>query len=328
MSGFVVFILIIIGGILLGVLFASIKLSTNKSNNFFSGNEISKKELQKKIDEERKKKKIDEERRKEIQDKMQKTMKYIYQVYGLPSRDSRMIYDYSVLFYDDSQIVRFIGRKKGDYFQIKYSDLISVSVYDKSQTYNVPSTQTITSTTRTDNKNMLKRAAVGGILFGGVGALAGATTARQKTQTVVSPGIGGYSRTIEKFIITILTKNKIHSRITSQVSAEFAQENIDLFNYAINIADDNFKPNPYENIMLDLDEKFGTISSQIVKEQKFLKDDIMKIHSLNDERFEKIFLQLSKAKIIENRIDENGYSKVLVKNNDELLDIKRCLGLF
>lgn len=72
---------------------------------------------------------------------------------------------------------------KGEH--IPFSKVLGFALNDDSETIVHNETQ-YTSTTKTSTGSMLGRAVVGGVLLGGVGALAGATTAKKETVTVPS----------------------------------------------------------------------------------------------------------------------------------------------
>lgn len=69
--------------------------------------------------------------------------------------------------------------------QIPFSKVLGFALNDDTETIVHNETQ-YTSTTKTSTGSMLGRAVVGGALLGGVGALAGATTAKKETVTVPS----------------------------------------------------------------------------------------------------------------------------------------------
>lgn len=65
---------------------------------------------------------------------------------------------------------------------IPFGKILGFSLNDDTETV-MHNESSYSSVTKTDTGSMIGRAAVGGILFGGVGALAGATTAKQETVT-------------------------------------------------------------------------------------------------------------------------------------------------
>ena len=67
---------------------------------------------------------------------------------------------------------------------LPFAKILGCSLYDEPQTVENNETKYV-STTKTSTGNMIGRAIVGGILLGGVGALAGAITA--KTETTTTP---------------------------------------------------------------------------------------------------------------------------------------------
>lgn len=75
-----------------------------------------------------------------------------------------------------------------------FKDIITFNITDNSKVIYSPTT----STTNTDTGNMLGRAVIGGVLTGGVGAIIGATTAKQTTTTS-----GGESYTEHCFIVSL-----------------------------------------------------------------------------------------------------------------------------
>lgn len=78
---------------------------------------------------------------------------------------------------------------------IPFEKIIGFSLNDDAETLMKNETASYTSTTSTSNADMLKRAVVGGIFMGGIGALAGAATAKQ--ETVSTPSLDKTTTTIE-----------------------------------------------------------------------------------------------------------------------------------
>lgn len=70
---------------------------------------------------------------------------------------------------------------------IPFEKIIGFSLNDDTKTI-LQNETTYTSTTTTSTGSMLGRAVVGGVLLGGVGALAGATTAKKETVSIPSSG--------------------------------------------------------------------------------------------------------------------------------------------
>lgn len=70
---------------------------------------------------------------------------------------------------------------------IPFEKIIGFSLNDETKTI-LQNETTYTSTTTTSTGSMLGRAVVGGVLLGGVGALAGATTAKKETVSIPSSG--------------------------------------------------------------------------------------------------------------------------------------------
>lgn len=75
---------------------------------------------------------------------------------------------------------------------IPFSKVLGFTLNDDTETIVHNETQ-YTSTTKTSTGSMLGRAAVGGVLLGGIGALAGATTA--KKETITAPFVGSTTTT-------------------------------------------------------------------------------------------------------------------------------------
>ena len=88
------------------------------------------------------------------------------------------INDHLLIFEDSSTLVL-----KGEV--IPFSKVLGFALNDDSETLVHNETQ-YSSTTKTSTGSMFGRAVVGGVLFGGVGALAGATTAKKETITTPS----------------------------------------------------------------------------------------------------------------------------------------------
>jgi hypothetical protein len=85
--------------------------------------------------------------------------------------------------------------------QIPFSKVLGFALNDESETI-VRNEAQYTSTTKTATGNMLGRAVVGGVLLGGVGALAGATTA--KKETVTTPiNATSTSTTMHRYILYV-----------------------------------------------------------------------------------------------------------------------------
>ncbi len=101
-----------------------------------------------------------------------------------------------ILFFNDSSIVVI----KEQVFQIE--NILSYKVSDNG--YDV-----VTSNTKTSTGSMVGRALVGGVLLGGVGALAGAATAKRETVEDVE--------TIHDFVIKIFIKGDDNTPKTYQV---------------------------------------------------------------------------------------------------------------
>lgn len=77
---------------------------------------------------------------------------------------------------------------------ISFEKIIGFSLNDDTKTI-MQNETTYTSTTTTSTGSMLGRAVAGGVLLGGVGALAGATTA--KKETITTPSLGQTTTTIK-----------------------------------------------------------------------------------------------------------------------------------
>jgi len=93
--------------------------------------------------------------------------------------------DHLFIFEDSSTLVL-----KGEV--IPFSKVLGFALNDDTETIVHNETQ-YTSTTKTSTGSMLGRAVVGGVLLGGVGALAGATTA--KKETITTPSVGSTTTT-------------------------------------------------------------------------------------------------------------------------------------
>ena len=87
--------------------------------------------------------------------------------------------------------------------EIPFSKLIGYNVQDNSETIATSSVASYTSTTSTSTGSMLGRAVVGGVLLGGVGALAGATTAKQNTTTTPTGKTTTTTKTRHNYVIFI-----------------------------------------------------------------------------------------------------------------------------
>jgi hypothetical protein len=77
---------------------------------------------------------------------------------------------------------------------IPFSRILGFSLNDDTETI-MHNESSYSSVTKTDTGSMIGRAAVGGILLGGVGALAGATTAQKKT--ITTPTVNQTTSTIK-----------------------------------------------------------------------------------------------------------------------------------
>ena len=88
--------------------------------------------------------------------------------------------DHLYVFEDSSNLIL-----KGEV--IPFSRVLGFALNDDSETIVHNETQ-YTSTTKTSTGSMLGRTVVGGVLLGGIGALAGATTAKKETITTPSAG--------------------------------------------------------------------------------------------------------------------------------------------
>ena len=87
--------------------------------------------------------------------------------------------------------------------EIPFSKLIGYNVQDNSETIATSSVASYTCTTSTSTGSMLGRAVVGGVLLGGVGALAGATTAKQNTTTTPTGKTTTTTKTRHNYVIFI-----------------------------------------------------------------------------------------------------------------------------
>ena len=86
--------------------------------------------------------------------------------------------------------------------EIPFSKVLGFALNDDTETI-VQNTTQYTSTTKTSTGSMLGRAVVGGVLLGGVGALAGASTAKKETTTV--PTIGTSTSTTKHHYVLYLS---------------------------------------------------------------------------------------------------------------------------
>ena len=75
--------------------------------------------------------------------------------------------------------------EKGIY---SFHDILGYELFDNQSFIEQHGEQKITSTTKTNTQSMVGRAIVGGILMGGVGAIAGAATAKKNTDSALSGG--------------------------------------------------------------------------------------------------------------------------------------------
>lgn len=85
--------------------------------------------------------------------------------------------------------------------EIPFSKVLGFALNDDTETI-VQNTTQYTSTTKTSTGSMLGRAVVGGVLLGGVGALAGVSTAKKETTTV--PTIGSSTSTTKHHYVLYL----------------------------------------------------------------------------------------------------------------------------
>ena len=83
--------------------------------------------------------------------------------------------------------------------EYSYEDIVDFNTHDNSQV--VQSTKT-TSTVKNDNGNVAGRALVGGILFGAVGAVVGASTAKKTTEQAVQTEVT--NSTLHNYSIEII----------------------------------------------------------------------------------------------------------------------------
>lgn len=86
--------------------------------------------------------------------------------------------------------------------EIPFSKVLGFALNDDTETI-VQNTTQYTSTTKTSTGSMLGRAVVGGVLLGGVGALAGASTAKKETTTV--PTVGTSTSTTKHHYVLYLS---------------------------------------------------------------------------------------------------------------------------
>lgn len=136
------------------------------------------------------------------------------------------IEDHLLIFEDSSTIVLNAE-------VIPFSKVLGFTLYDDKQTL-IKNDTVYQSTTKTSTGSMIGRAAVGGILLGGVGALAGAATA--KTETTTTPVSGGSTTTtshIYKLFINIDDLSQPTRVIHIGASTEKAQHVVNIFNIII-----------------------------------------------------------------------------------------------
>ena len=116
---------------------------------------------------------------------------------------------------------------------IPFSKVLGFSLNDETQTIVQNNTQYV-STTKTSTGNMLGRAVVGGVLLGGVGALAGAATAKKETTTIP---LGGASTASTKHKYTLFINLDDLSNPTREVklgyNTQLAQNLANIFNIII-----------------------------------------------------------------------------------------------
>jgi len=128
--------------------------------------------------------------------------------YGTCTKSIKWWFDEStnlIRVYEDSKIVVI----KEDAYS--FDDIIGVDYMDKLQ--NVRTSATI----RTDNSSMIGRAAVGGLVAGGLGAAVGAATAKQHT-SYDNPGVHDY-------VVLINTKKLSNPLIELKISNNISQVN-------------------------------------------------------------------------------------------------------
>lgn len=102
-----------------------------------------------------------------------------------------------ILVFEDSSII-VINEKEYD-----FSDIIGYNITDDKK--EIISSQK--SVTKTSTGNMIGRAVVGGVLLGGIGALAGAATAKKKTITNTQPSKIQHDYSINININSLSTPN-------------------------------------------------------------------------------------------------------------------------
>ena len=136
------------------------------------------------IEKKRKEDEIFEQRRREreyIENQFNTRYGMFVEKYGACTADILLgekkldINDHLYIFEDSSMMVL-----RGEV--LPFNKILGFSLDDDSRTI-MKNDITYTSTTKTSTGSMIGRAAVGGILLGGVGALAGAATAKQTTTT-------------------------------------------------------------------------------------------------------------------------------------------------
>lgn len=124
--------------------------------------------------------------------------------------------------YDINEEVRvYIDQKKlillGKVYS--FSDIITFSIEDKSKVKKGETTISTTSSETTSNGSMLGRAAVGGLLAGGVGAVIGGATAKKNTETTNIVNTRP-DRIIHDYYVNINTKDILNPLIIIHVGSE------------------------------------------------------------------------------------------------------------
>lgn len=159
--------------------------------------------------------------------------------------------------------------------------LVDVSLLFDGSTVETHSTSSGESTV--NNKNMAKRAVVGGVLLGGTGAIIGGATAKQEIIT--------NSRTVEKIKANLTVKLCYDSGFEQIIILN----NIDHFHYFMSFV--NMRPKSDNDIAHDREE---SIKFEEEKKEKEKNRDVSRlVYSMLEERSsEKIFFTKSKLLLI------------------------------
>ena len=153
------------------------------------------------------------ERRKEFQERRE-ILKQEHDKYLKSLSDKYGTCDKSIVFGKDKNEILVFSESKLvviDKKEFAFSDIIDCTVNDKVEEYDVAETYRSPSvaTTSTNSGNMLKRAAIGGVLLGDVGAIIGGSTAKRDTTIEYGKDTTIHNRKIMHDYTVVLTVNDI-----------------------------------------------------------------------------------------------------------------------